>query len=1246
MNFGSDFLRFISLNSHRSFARFDLLALPANAVIDSAELQLNFKTLLVGPNDVEVGRANGAWDEATVTWNNQPAITGGGPVKTVTANGLYTFDVTALVQAWHASTVPNDGFAMRGNGGQQVVADSKETGVGPRLLITYRTTVFAGAQPDLGDAPDSSNHVGIPNTAYPGVAGNFPTVWSGTPANAAAGPRHENQTREGILGDVVSRENEADTGADEDTQNNILNGGADNANNDRGDEGWRNRNIKFFNCQRQTLTIRVSKANVAQLNRMYLNVWFDGERDGDWNGNALCTPPDEALQVPSSEWIVQDHFVDMAGIPAGGFVDINIDTETVLNLSPAETHWMRFTLSEERTVQNANGRADGRGPNPNSALPAYKFGETEDVFQKPPPPGAPGTLELQKRVFTGVEPVEIAGNVTYQILLRHNGGNQPIEAQIRDELLPLFVISPNLQVTSATGGAAPLQAELEYVPAQGGTPSHRLLKWRGTLAPGAEVKLTFDALVLPPCAPGQQTGTIRNVAEVRPVDGATISAEDSFSAKCFDYHENNIEIGDMILTDLDPSDVTPPFWSAKVLNTHATTATLGFFQLPDVAGLQTAAASAQPPVLTRVTFAPNERKLVKLPLSMEAESTDELTAPAPDVLTARVGFCFLLSEDNTCPDAVKFPQLTGAAPPISVTVATNDLGDAPDSSNHPGAPMAAYVNTSANFPTVFDPATGQPQGPRHRSPRPFHLGPQVSREAEADIGPDQDPLNNIVPPANDPDNDRFDDGVQPNLWNLNNCQITSIPVRVFISPQAAAWFQAQNKKGFLNVWLDGNRDGDWADGLNCAAGQDAVEHVVIDQQIDVAALGAGLHIINMPTKLVPWPAPFAQRPAWVRVTLSERESNKTLQFGAITYGNGRGVPQAFQTGETEDYLAHPEGVPGDPDLAVNLDGKLRHEGTGEQASFKIDYAYVGTRPASGATLTFKKPKQLRAVAISLLQAPGIPATDIADANGTITFKLPTLQPGTSSAITLRWAAFPTSVAGNLSAEAQIALSGDGDASNNGATAAVTRTPAMPLVGVKVGGNKAWGLRETTCRSTVDLSGHGTPGSTVNLLLDGTPVGSTLVDNNGSFFAPMQLPDGSHEFAAVSDGTSNTLATGKITVDRSLPIDPLSLSFTDSKGNTFHPSTLGFAWGESNPAAFLRSGETYTVGIDSCTSDPNMRVDVSIIGVLIALFDDNDDGRYTGSYTYNPVARIAAATTSETVRFTVRNGGTVQTSRWN
>src|SRR5690606_2674541 len=150
-------------------------------------------------------------------------------------------------------------------------------------------------------------------------------------------------------------------------------------------------------------------------------------------------------------------------------------------------------------------------------------------------------------------------------------------------------------------------------------------------------------------------------------------------------------------------------------------------------------------------------------------------------------------------------------------------------------------------------------------------------------GPDQDPLNNIVPGANDPDNDRGDDGTNLALWNLANCQPAVLPVQVFISPQAVAYFTQLGTPGYLNVWVDGNRNGTWQDAGQCGA-QPAPEHIVVDYAVNVVGLGAGLHTLNVPSGRVPLAA--ANTPAWVRLSLSERPANKTLQAGNVQYGDG------------------------------------------------------------------------------------------------------------------------------------------------------------------------------------------------------------------------------------------------------------------------------------------------------------------------------------------------------------------------
>ena len=115
--------------------------------------------------------------------------------------------------------------------------------------------------------------------------------------------------------------------------------------------------------------------------------------------------------------------------------------------------------------------------------------------------------------------------------------------------------------------------------------------------------------------------------------------------------------------------------------------------------------------------------------------------------------------------------------------------------------MAAYTGVQAEFPTVFDPATGLPQGPRHRHVRHFHLGRRVSREVEADLGPDGDLINNIVPIVNAANLDRHDDGVRPALWSANHCRRMEIDVRVTISPRVANYFAQNDRVGYLNLWI-------------------------------------------------------------------------------------------------------------------------------------------------------------------------------------------------------------------------------------------------------------------------------------------------------------------------------------------------------------------------------------------------------------------------------------------------------------
>ncbi len=1250
-------------NYDNNFVQFDLAVLPANVIIDAAAVRLHIFAFGGPALDVEVNRVDAPWEESTLTWNSQPAVTGGGPVQPIAAIGDVSWPVTLLVQAWHAGAQPNHGVMLRGlnSNGAFVGADSKETNPAhaPTLVITYRLLADEGPRPDLGDAPDNSNHHGINNTAYVGVNGNFPTVWEGTAAGQPAGPRHNNQSGEGWLGDFLSREAEADVGPDQDGPNNILRNAAgligDVADNDRGDDGWRNRNIKFFDCRRQTLEMRISKAANATRNTMYLNVWFDGNRDGDWSDLGPCQPDEEEPAQASYEWIVQNYIIDMTAIAAGGALDFSINTGKVLNATEGQRHWMRFTLSEVPAAQPGADLADGRGPHPGSALGSYQFGETEDVLQRPPLPGEDGVLELQKRVITDGEPVEWVDFVTYQILLRHNGGSQPIQAKIRDELPYPLIVYPTIDATgiqsviveSATGGAAPLQATLDFMPPSAGNPPRQVVKWQGVLAPNAEVKLTFQVRVINFCPPNQQTATITNLAQARPHNGAIITAEASFAAKCLGYDEDNIQIDlEPIENPIDPQDWTQFPWQGTVWNKHPYSVTLGFFQQPAINGVA-ASAATQPRFLDRVTLAPDQKLLVDLDLRMASEITDELTLADDDSLIGKVIFCILPGDDNRCADAAIYPQLVGEVPLHPFQLRPNDLGDAPDSSNHAGVPMAAYAGVPALFPTVFDPITGLPEGPRHSRPRPFHLGQRVSLEAEADIGPDQDPLNNIEPAANDPDNDRRDDGTNLALWNLNHCQTTNLPVQVAITPQAVNYFQGLGTSGYLNIWIDSNRNGAWAEVAQCGQ-QPAPEHIVIDFPVNVVGLGAGLHLLNVPTGLVPWQT--TDKPAWVRITLSELPANKTLTAAGLNYGDGRGYPNPFKTGETEDYLYKPAGAEGaGPDIAVHLGGRSRKVtsqdgalqaaavaklGNFEIQDFRIDYANLGSQTATGSVLTFTKPQQLRDLEIILLRAPGISSQNMVDSGAEIEFTLPDLQPGDAGTITLGWYGCITCTvaASNISAEytanVVATLAGDADSSNNQSSTTLRGLLSSPLIGAFMDYTDDACMdrivtgRAVTNRTTLQLRGQAEPNQIIAILIGLVQVATVNSDANGDFVYTANLGQGLHRItaryatvaaAAVAIVSPRDASSGlALLVNPGLPYDPISLCFADSSGRAFSLPTLGYSFGATQTGSFLRSGETYTVSVNASGGDPNQDIKVTFGGNLIAsLMDENGDGTYRG-----------------------------------
>jgi hypothetical protein len=226
-----------------------------------------------------------------------------------------------------------------------------------------------------------------------------------------------------------------------------------------------------------------------------------------------------------------------------------------------------------------------------------------------------------------------------------------------------------------------------------------------------------------------------------------------------------------------------------------------------------------------------------------------------------------------------------------------DLGDAPDRTNNFGTNMTAYMwpaSVPANFPTVFDDGSGVgPYGPAHLNAQAVaYLGKTITRETEADTGPDEDSANNIYPPGDGPDHDLGDDGVIFPV-NLPDCSWATIDYEVtVVEPGTDLW---------VNVWLDFDRDGDWDDTVDCPGGP-AREWAVRNQYL--FNLPAGLNQLTSRAFRSSHPKSRPEE-IWMRVTLSEQPWTGGSNPGQP--GNGGSGPQTkYEIGETEDYYFTPD----------------------------------------------------------------------------------------------------------------------------------------------------------------------------------------------------------------------------------------------------------------------------------------------------------------------------------------------------
>ena len=181
-----------------SLVQFDFSSIPTG-IVAKATLRL-YVNKVTTPGTVDLGTANGTWNESTVTGATAPGIgsaLGSAPISTT---GFVTFDVTAQVAAWVGGS-PNNGFILNADPGTPAVyvnLDSKEnasTSHPATLEIIFRgangATGPTGPQGPSG-AAGPAGAVGVAGAAGPsGAAGaTGPTGASGP--SGASGPTGPN----------------------------------------------------------------------------------------------------------------------------------------------------------------------------------------------------------------------------------------------------------------------------------------------------------------------------------------------------------------------------------------------------------------------------------------------------------------------------------------------------------------------------------------------------------------------------------------------------------------------------------------------------------------------------------------------------------------------------------------------------------------------------------------------------------------------------------------------------------------------------------------------------------------------------------------------------------------------------------------------------------------------------------------------------------------------------------------------
>ncbi|MGC9357504.1 MAG: GEVED domain-containing protein, partial [Anaerolineae bacterium] len=820
-------------------------------------------------------------------------------------------------------------------------------------------------------------HFGVPMTAYPaggppGVGARYPTVFD--PATGIPqGPKHWGAGLFGAwLGLTVTHEFDADLMPDVDGVTNI-DPPPDFPDQDRADDALLPPLI-LPDCVTTTFEYTVTVKDPG----IYLvNVWFDWNRDGDWEDILPCG------HGPAPEWAVQNQVLNL---PPGVH---RVRTPAFLpsNPTPDQEMWMRMTLTIEGEPPPPNPDTelpDGRGPDI-----GYDHGETEDYYlpgimeedlgdlgDAPdstnhfgvnmtayPAGGPPGIGARYPTVFdpaTGLpQGPKHFGAGLFGAWLGFSV-TQELDADLFPDVDGITNLDPPPDFPDRDGADDALIPPLilpdcvnttfEYTVTVKDPGDYLVNVWfdwirdgdwddvpecpDGNLAPEWAVQnqlLSFSApgvykITTPAFLPFNPTPdlemwmrlTLTRDGEYPPLNPQTDMADGRGpgigydQGETEDYYLPGIEPG---LPEISKHLIQPASGVAAVSDTVTfgivvTNSTLNpLVNLVVDDHFDSSCLSYLPPAVpppTNVTTGTLSWTIPLLNPGKVWSATINFHADAPCGVTTNTAMLpqWLLWDDATVTLIPEEPE------PIF------DLGDAPDSTNHHGVTMTAYLlgggppDTQAHYPTVFDPATGLPPGPRHFNPSwGAWLGLHYTLELDADVMPDADGVPNIVPPSDLPDWDVADDAIHPPL-KIPHCVSTTFEYTVTVGATGAGI------PFYVNAWFDWNRDGDWQDRPECDDGSPAPEWAVQNQMLNFAA--PGVYTVTTPAFL-----PHNTEPKdsmWMRITLAEMPINPQDMEP-----DGQGPRSGYEGGETEDYYL--PGWEDDPLVDIFIRDHLTDTGT-------------------------------------------------------------------------------------------------------------------------------------------------------------------------------------------------------------------------------------------------------------------------------------------------------------------------------